>query len=465
MAKSRTVYVCQSCDAQSPKWLGRCTECGEWNSLIEEIPPSAHSSGLQSSRGGSLSLGPTGSGKAIPLTEVAEHDASSRLATGIPEVERVLGGGLLPGSVCLLGGDPGIGKSTLVLQLLDKLGQGGHTGLYISGEESAGQIKNRAQRLGIQGHQVHLLAEVELERMAPEIERLSPALIVIDSIQTVRTGELDSIAGNVSQVRACAARLIHHAKTQGATVLLIGHVTKEGALAGPRTLEHMVDVVLYLEGASERPQRILRSVKNRFGPTGEIGLFQMTAAGLEAVSNPSTLFLEERSTGTPGTVVFAGMEGTRPLLIEIQALVGENATAYARRTAVGMDGNRVALLQAVVEKHLGENLAGLDIYLNVVGGLRLGEPALDAAALAAMLSSYRARPLHPTTILFGEVGLAGELRGVSHAAERLAEAARLGFTRAILPAANLRGLTNPPKNLETHGVTTVQELAELALGK
>ena len=475
MAKARSIFVCQSCGAQFPKWMGRCQECGEWNTVTEEMPASTgglaglaglagKAAGNAPRRSGMSTIAP-GSAQAVPLAEVADHDAASRLATGIPEVERVLGGGLLPGSVCLLGGDPGIGKSTLVLQLLDKLGAAGHAGLYISGEESAGQIKNRAQRLSISGANVHLLAEVELERMAPEIERLTPALIVVDSIQTVRTGELDSIAGNVSQVRACAARLIHHAKTHGATVLLIGHVTKEGALAGPRTLEHMVDVVLYLEGASERPQRILRSVKNRFGPTGEIGLFQMTETGLEAVSNPSTLFLEERSQGAPGTVVFAGMEGTRPLLIEIQALVGDNASPYARRTAVGMDGNRVALLQAVVEKHLGDNLGGLDIYLNVVGGLRLNEPALDAAALAAMLSSYRKRPMHPTTILFGEVGLAGELRGVSHAAERLAEAARLGFTRAILPTANAKGLTNPPKELEIHGASSVADLAELVLGR
>ena len=472
MAKPRSIFVCQSCGAQFPKWLGRCQECGEWNSLVEELQTSSPGGGLVGSGISGKRTG--GTTKAVPLSQVAEHDASRRLATGIPEIERVLGGGLLPGSVCLLGGDPGIGKSTLVLQLLEQLGRAGHTGLYISGEESAGQIKNRAERLGITGERIHLLAEVELERMAPEIEQLTPALIVVDSIQTVRTSELDSTAGNVSQVRACAARLIHHAKTQGATVLLIGHVTKEGALAGPRTLEHMVDVVLYLEGSSERPQRILRSVKNRFGPTGEIGLFQMTAIGLEAVSNPSTLFLEERSQGASGTVVFAGMEGTRPLLIEIQALVGDNASAYARRTAVGMDGNRLALLQAVVEKHLGDHLGGLDIYLNVVGGLRLGEPALDAAALVAMLSSFRQRPLHPTTIVFGEVGLAGEIRGVSHAAERLAEAARLGFTQAILPAVNLRGMestpgstskSNPPANIQTHGVSTVLELAEIALGK
>ncbi|HUJ73228.1 MAG TPA: AAA family ATPase, partial [bacterium] len=327
------------------------------------------------------------------------------------------------------------------------------------------------QRLGLSGRNAHLLAEVELERMAAEIQRVAPRLLVVDSIQTVRTAEMDSIAGTVSQVRACAAQFIQHAKATGAVVLLVGHVTKEGTLAGPRTLEHMVDVVLYLEGLDSRPQRLLRCVKNRFGGIHEVGLFQMTAQGLAPVDNPSSLFLRERSAGAVGSVVFAGMEGTRPLLIEVQALVGEGATAYPRRTAVGVDPNRVALLQAVLEKHVGVHLAGLDLYVNVVGGLRLVEPALDAAVLAALLSSARGRAIDAHTVVFGEAGLTGELRSCSFAGERLAEAARLGFKRAVVPLLHgqaLHGLGQAPQvlpgGLETHAVPTVRELAEVLLG-
>lgn len=373
-----------------------------------------------------------------PLGEVSQSLHEDRLASGILEVDRVLGGGLLAGSVTLLGGDPGIGKSTLVLQLLERMtsediASKKGKALYISGEESAAQIKARAERLGCVGLGVNLMAEVEVERMLGEIERLSPSLVVVDSIQTVRTMELESSAGNVSQVRACAAALIELAKRRGVAVILVGHVTKEGALAGPRTLEHMVDVVLYLEGEEERPQRILRSVKNRFGASHEVGLFTMTEKGLHPVESPSSLFLGERVEGAAGTVVMAAMEGTRPLLIEIQALVGENTTSQPRRTAVGVDPNRLALLQAIIEKHLGDALAGLDIFVNVVGGLRLNEPALDAAVIAAILSSFRNTPIEAKTVVFGEVGLTGELRAVRHAPERLAEAARLGFNHALVP--------------------------------
>ncbi|MBI4082265.1 MAG: DNA repair protein RadA [Candidatus Lambdaproteobacteria bacterium] len=456
MAKVRSHYTCQACGAQFPKWLGRCTECQAWNSLIEEVPVARSGYG----RGGATAAGPP---QARPLAQVAGDEPGARLTTGLAEVDRVLGGGLLAGSTILLGGDPGIGKSTLVLQVLDRLGQAGQASLYITGEESAAQIKHRAERLGLAAPAVHLLAEVELERMLPEIERLLPKLVVVDSIQTVRSAEFEAIAGNVTQVRACAARLIQLAKTRGAALLLIGHVTKEGLVAGPRTLEHMVDVVLYLEGEPDRPQRVLRSVKNRFGALNEIGLFKMTGAGLEAVTNPSGLFLQERSTEAAGTVVFAGMEGTRPLLIEIQALVGESAAAYPRRTALGLDPNRVALLQAVIEKHLGDALSGLDIYLNVVGGLRLSEPALDAAVLAAVLSSFRGRPLDPATVVFGEVGLTGELRAVGFAVERIAEAARLGFRRALLPAsqAERSGL---PQGFDAVPAADVRALARALLG-
>lgn len=448
MAKKRTAYACQSCGASHPKWVGRCGVCDEWHSVVEEILPPP----------GELKVQGPGA-KATPLTDVSAEGAGTRLQTGIKEVDRVLGGGLFPGSAVLLGGAPGIGKSTLVLQMLASLGAVGKEGLYVSGEESAYQIRSRADRLGVKGAGVHLMAEVELERMAPEITRLSPALLVVDSIQTVRSNELDSTAGTVSQVRAAAAQLIQHAKTTGSALLLIGHVTKEGAIAGPRLLEHMVDVVLYLEGEGERTQRVLRSVKNRFGAVHEIGLFQMTPGGLEGVDNPSSLFLAERTAEAPGTVVFAGMEGTRPLLIEIQALVGETASNYPRRTAVGMDVNRAGLLQAVIEKHLGGNLSGLDVYLNVVGGLRLSEPALDAAVVAAMLSSFRRVPIPIDTVVFGEVGLTGEFRAVPFMPERLAEAARLGFSRAVVPG---RSANKVPKTgkLEVITVPGVKELAE-----
>jgi DNA repair protein RadA/Sms len=311
---------------------------------------------------------------------------------------------------------------------------------------------------------VHLLPEVELDAISAEIERLAPALVVVDSIQTLRTPELDGIAGNVSQVRACAAALIQQAKARGCAVILVGHVTKEGTLAGPRTLEHMVDVVLYLEGRDERPQRILRSVKNRFGTVHEIGLFAMTARGMEPVANPGALFLSERSVGAPGTAVLLAMEGSRPLPVEIQALVGDHASAYARRTAAGLDANRALLLQAVVEKHLGDALSGVDVYLNVVGGLRIAEPALDAAVVAALLSSYRNCALDAGTVVFGEVGLTGELRTVRFTPERLAEAARLGFTHAVVPAGPAGSRLRAPKGLRVSAAPGLKALAEALFG-
>ena len=455
MASPRTAYVCGSCGARFPKWMGRCTTCQAWNTLSEEVPDDGL--GL-APRDAAAAPGPAV--QAQTLAEVDRAAGGGHQPTGLAEVDRVLGGGLLPGAVVLLGGDPGIGKSTLVLQLLHHVATAGRRVFYVTGEESAAQIRSRAERLGLDDSPVQLLAEVTLERMAPEIERTTPHLLVVDSIQTVRSETVESAAGSVSQVRACAARLIHLAKTRETAVLLIGHVTKEGALAGPRTLEHMVDVVLYLEGDGVRAQRILRSVKNRFGTVNEIGLFRMTAGGLVDVANPSALFLQERAAGAPGTVVFAGLEGTRPLLIEIQALVGDSATAYPTRTAAGMDGTRVALLQAVIEKHLGDVLTGLDIYLNIVGGLRLGEPALDAAVVAAMLSSFRKRPIAADTAVFGEIGLTGELRGVSFTAERLAEAARQGFCRVVMPRLPKGDSVATPTGLTVVPVADIAALAE-----
>ncbi len=459
MAKSTTEYVCTDCGARFPKWLGRCPECQEWNTLQEEPRVGPRPSAAAPAVGG-------GSARAAvqPLHGIPQSELGSRLSTGFGEIDRVLGGGFMPGSVCLLGGDPGIGKSTLVLQVLDRIAQAAHRALYVTGEESAPQIKSRAERLGLHADGIGVLPEVELERILAILAEEPAAVVVIDSIQTVRSQEVDALAGSVSQVRACAARVIEHAKRHSAAVLLIGHVTKEGALAGPRTLEHMVDVVLYLEGESDRPQRVLRSVKNRYGSVNEIGLFRMTAEGLIEVANPSALFLQERMDSAPGTVVFAGLEGTRPLLIEVQALVGEHALAYPRKTALGMNGDRLALLQAVLEKHLGAQLSGLDLYINVVGGLRIAEPALDAAVVAALLSSFRNEAIDPHTVVFGEVGLTGELRAVNFTRERLAEAARLEFKRAMIPERNRREQADLPPGIEVIGVSSVQELAERLLG-
>jgi DNA repair protein RadA/Sms len=472
MARNPLAYACSACGARYPKWMGRCSECGEWHTVEEDL--SGYGAGVVSLRsrragggagwGAGAGAGGSATPQATPLRDVQEQGDGPRLTTGIAELERVLGGGLLPGSVVLLGGDPGIGKSTLVLQVLERVAAQGHPTLYVSAEESATQIRHRATRLGLRGEGLHVLPEVELEAICAELERLAPALAVVDSIQTLRTPELDGIAGNVSQVRACAAALIQLAKARGCALILVGHVTKEGALAGPRTLEHMVDVVLYLEGRDERPQRVLRSVKNRFGTVNEIGLFAMTGRGMEPVDDPGALFLGERSAGAPGTVVFVGMEGSRPLPIEIQALVGDNASAYARRTAAGLDANRAALLQAVIEKHLGDALSGVDVYLNVVGGLRIGEPALDAAVIAALLSSYRNRALDAGTVVFGEVGLTGELRSVRFTPERLAEAARLGFSHAVVPPLPGGAKPTAPKGLSVTAVPTVQALAAALFG-
>ena len=467
MARHALPFACSACGARYPKWMGRCPECGTWHTVEEDL--SAYGSGVVSLHG--RRGGPGGRGAAVgaaaqarPLGEAGGEGEGARLASGIGELDRVLGGGLLAGSVVLLGGDPGIGKSTLVLQALERIAAQGHTALYVSAEESAAQIRGRAARLGLRAEAVHLLPEVELEPVLAEIERLAPALVVVDSIQTLRTPELDGSAGNVSQVRACAAALIRQAKARGSAAILVGHVTKDGALAGPRTLEHMVDVVLYLEGRDERPQRILRSVKNRFGTINEVGLFAMTGRGMEPVDNPGALFLSERSAGAPGTVVFVGMEGSRPLPIEIQALVSERVSPNPRRTAAGLDANRAALLQAVVEKHLGDVLSGVDIYLNVVGGLRIVEPALDAAVVAALLSSYRNRAVDAGTVVFGEVGLTGELRGVRFTPERLAEAARLGFRHALVPPGPSGAAHAAPGGLRVSTVPSVKALAEALFG-
>jgi DNA repair protein RadA/Sms len=424
MAKARTIYACQACGAQSPRWLGRCPECQGWNTFAEErLAPEAASARR-----------PAGSGSSAPQPLSAVEDAAeTRLRSGIGELDRVLGGGVVPGSAILIGGDPGIGKSTLVLQALTALSSAG-TVLYVSGEESPQQIKMRASRLGCAGGEnVLILAETALEQVLEQIDKLKPVALCVDSIQTIFTEDLGSAPGTVGQVRECAARLVLAAKRIGLPTFLIGHVTKEGALAGPRVLEHIVDTVLYFEGDRGHPFRILRAVKNRFGSTNEIGVFEMKESGLQPVANPSALFLAERPEDVPGSVVIATLEGTRPILVEVQALVSGTTFGTPRRTTLGIDPNRVALLIAVLEKKMGLHLLGHDVFVNVAGGVRLDEPAADLGVIAAVASSFLDKPVEAHTVLIGEIGLAGEVRAVGQVELRVREAMKLGFTRCVIP--------------------------------
>ncbi len=431
MAKRLSRYVCQSCGAASAKWSGRCEACGAWNSIVEEAPRESTPGGLgRSGRAGGRRLdfvGLDGRGEQAP-----------RLATGLAELDRVCGGGLVGGSAILIGGDPGIGKSTLLLQAVAALdaGKGGAAAgsTYISGEESVDQIALRARRLGLDGTGVQVAAATSVRDILASLDGPeTPRVVVIDSVQTLYVDNLDSAPGTVAQVRASAQELIRLAKQRGFTVILVGHVTKEGAIAGPKVLEHMVDTVLYFEGERGHQFRILRAVKNRFGPTDEIGVFEMTDGGLIEVANPSALFLAERRGHVSGAAVFAGLEGTRPLLVEIQALVSPSPLATPRRAVVGWDGARLAMILAVLEARCAMVLAGRDVYLNVAGGLRITEPAADLAVAAALVSAATGTPVPEDTVIFGEIGLSGEVRGVSQSEARLKEAAKLGFTRALVP--------------------------------
>ena len=446
MAKRRTHYSCQACGLQSPKWLGKCTDCGGWNTLVEEPDVVESNRPAWGAAGG-------GSGKAILLSEVAS-DSEERRPTGIAELDRVLGGGVVPGSLVLLGGDPGIGKSTLMLAALDRLARKAPV-LYVSGEESLRQTKMRAERLGLKGHNLHLLAETDADKVLATAEALKPCALAVDSIQTLFLPELGSAPGSISQVREVAGRLMAYAKRQGVPTFLVGHVTKDGSIAGPRVLEHMVDTVLYFEGERGHPFRILRAHKNRFGSTNEIGVFEMKGSGLVEVADPSALFLAERPHGQSGSVVTSTLNGTRPILVEVQALVAPTGYGTARRTAIGIDGNRVALLAAVLEKKHDVPLVGCDLFVNVAGGIQLTEPASDLAVCAALVSSLQNRPLDPHTLVLGEVGLAGEVRAVAQLETRLAEAAKMGFTRAILPKGSARRLEE--KRLEAVAVETVSQ--------
>ena len=429
MPKTLTRFFCQSCGSEAPKWSGQCAACGEWNTLAE-APNEAPAAGRRSSRSG----GYAGTTALQSLNEV-QRDATERRATGLSELDRVLGGGLVAGSVNLLGGDPGIGKSTLLLQLLCAI-HAEQPSIYVTGEESLSQVSMRAQRLGAGEVALPLLADTQVEAIVEQARRLQPKVMVIDSIQTMWTDALDSAPGSVSQVRESAARLVRFAKQTGTTVFLVGHVTKEGAIGGPRVLEHMVDTVLYFESDQGSRYRLIRAVKNRFGAVNELGIFAMTETGLKPVSNPSAIFLTRDSEPVPGSTVLVTREGTRPLLVECQALVDASHLGNPRRVAVGLDGQRVAMLLAVLHRHCGIAMADQDVFVNIVGGVRVSETAADLAILVAALSSFRDRPVPHDWVVFGEVGLSGEIRPVPGGEDRIREAAKHGFKRALVPAAN-----------------------------
>jgi DNA repair protein RadA/Sms len=447
MAKAKTAYACTECGGQSTKWQGQCPHCGAWNTLVETI------AATPASRFHALA----GAASVVrPLASVEAAD-NPRAPTGIEEFDRVLGGGLVAGGVILLGGDPGIGKSTLLLQAMAAIGAS-RRALYVTGEESADQIALRAQRLGLVNAAVELLAEVQLEAIVGAIKTQRPEVVVIDSIQTVYTEALESAPGSVAQVRECAAQLTRLAKQSAITVILVGHVTKEGAIAGPRVLEHIVDTVLYFEGDTHSSFRLVRAIKNRFGAANELGVFAMTERGLKGVANPSALFLSQHTEAVAGSCILATVEGSRPLLVEVQALVDPAQGGLARRLAVGLDPQRLALLLAVLHRHGGADTGSLDVYVNAVGGVRIGEPAADLAVLMAVYSSLKNKPLDRKSLVFGEVGLAGEIRPVQRGQERLREAAKLGFRRAVIPAAN-----KPKQAIDGIEILTVGRIGE-ALG-
>ncbi|WP_296577773.1 DNA repair protein RadA [Phreatobacter sp.] len=428
MARSTTTFVCQSCGATYGRWQGKCESCGAWNTIAEET---VATTGV----GGAPAKGGKTRGRAFALAGLdGVNDQAPRTETQVGELDRVFGGGLVKGSVILIGGDPGIGKSTLLIQASARLARMGHRVVYISGEEAVGQVRLRAERLGLTASPVELAAETNVEDIVATLsEGVTPRLVVIDSIQTMWTDSVESAPGTVSQVRSAAQVLIRYAKKSGAAVILVGHVTKDGQIAGPRVVEHMVDAVMSFEGEGGHHFRILRAVKNRFGPTDEIGVFEMTGKGLREVPNPSELFLAGRDLGAPGTAVFAGMEGTRPVLVEIQALVAPSTLGTPRRAVVGWDPARLSMVLAVLDAHCGVRLGGYDVYLNVAGGLRIAEPAADLAVAAALVSSLSGAVLPADAVYFGEVSLSGAVRPVAQAAARLKEAKKLGFTKAVVP--------------------------------
>jgi DNA repair protein RadA/Sms len=456
MAKAaKTFYVCTDCGARAPKWAGQCTDCGAWNTLQETVEAAPSSSTGRFA-------GYAGEGAASRVRSLAEvaTEATARTSSGLPELDRVLGGGLVLGSVVLIGGDPGIGKSTLLIQALALLSEQ-MLALYVSGEESAEQISLRAQRLGLPRERMQLLTETCVERILKIAQNEKPKVLVLDSIQTFYTESLQSAPGSVAQVRESAARLVRFAKQTGTSLFLVGHVTKEGALAGPRVLEHMVDTVLYFEGESGSQLRLIRAIKNRFGAVNELGVFAMTDKGLREVNNPSAIFLSRHEQQAPGSAILVTREGTRPLLVEVQALVDQSPLGNPRRVALGLEQNRLSMLLAVLHRHGGIGMFDQDVFLNVVGGVRVTEPAADLAVLLAVLSSFRDRALPNDLAIFGEVGLAGELRPVPNGQERLREAAKHGFTRAIVPKANAP--KQPIDGLEVVAVNRIGQAIEVIL--
>lgn len=454
--KTKTIYYCKECGYESSKWMGQCPGCRSWNSLVEE---KVSAKKTEDKRAGSDRAGSRG--RLTRLSSVS-MEAEDRISSGIPELDRVLGGGIVRGSLSLVGGDPGIGKSTLLLQVCRNLSNLGLSVVYVSGEESLRQIRMRADRLGGFEQDLELLCETDLDTAVEALRQRKPDMAVVDSVQTMYSEDISSAAGSVSQVREVAGRMMELAKTLGIAIFLVGHVTKEGIVAGPRTLEHMVDCVLYFEGERNAVYRILRGVKNRFGSTNEIGVFEMKQEGLIEVDNPSKVMLDGRPVDAAGSVVVCSMEGSRPLMIEIQALVSPTSFNIPRRTSVGIDFNRVNLLLAVLEKRAGMQLGGCDAYVNLAGGMKLGEPAIDLGIISAVISSYRNRPVPEDTLIFGEVGLTGEVRGVNYVEQRLAEAVKMGFHRCILPGTNARVLPAAlTGQIEIQGVSNVRELAEV----
>jgi DNA repair protein RadA/Sms len=449
--KPKTVFACQECGAQSAKWLGRCPECSAWNSFVEEHPVPAAVAAASAEKRYALA------GAAGPqLYADIDTVVAERLSTGIGEFDRVLGGGVVPGSLVLIGGEPGIGKSTLLLQAAAHFAGSIGPVLYCSGEESEHQIKSRGQRLGLRDAPLYILAETCLERILEALARVKPAFVIVDSIQTVFSLKFQSAPGSIGQVRESATQLLFAAKGQNVPTFLVGHVTKDGNLAGPKALEHIVDTVLYFEGEKHHAHRVVRAVKNRFGAVSELGVFEMTGAGLRPVANPSELFLAQRQGNAPGSAVLCCVEGTRPLLVEVQALVTGSTYGNARRMASGLDQNRLSLLLAVLDKRAGLNLVADDVFVNVAGGMSVDEPAADLAILAAVASSVRNRAIKPGTAVFGEVGLAGEVRGTTHAALRMREAAQMGYARCVMPEGNAAPGDVPP-GCEIAGVRTVAE--------
>ncbi len=458
MSKTKTQFNCGNCGAKSFKWLGHCPDCGQWNSYVEELVERE----IPAAQGRKLSGG-SARAKPIPLDDI-EVEHGFRYQTLWGEFDRVLGGGIVPGAAVLVGGDPGIGKSTLLLQVVHRLSKGEKgTFLYVTGEESTQQVKLRAGRLGLASDKLLIYAETDVNAILEVIRKERPVLTVVDSIQTLYLPELTSAPGSVSQVRECAARLIYAAKREGLPLFLIGHVTKEGGLAGPMVLEHMVDAVLYFEGDSQRQYRILRSVKNRYGSTQEIGLFEMHEDGLNEVPDPSKAFLTPHSQPTSGSVITVSLEGTRPLLLEVQALVTSTSYGMPQRRSTGVDPNRLALLLAILEKRLGLPLSAQDVFLNVAGGLKVVEPSVDLAVAVAILSSYRDSPVDSRTVVLGELGLSGEARAVARMPERVAEAARLGFSVAVIPQGNIPDAKWSGGGLKTAAVKTLSEAIDLLL--